>query len=164
MKVRPGGQPFVAAVLAVLGIAACVASEQVDYRAQIDTANRKVRETLALQDAAAIARLYTVDGWLLPPYQDVVRGRKEIQTFWEVALILGGLRGMTLTTIEVEGMGDTAYEVGTYVFKNDGGKILDEGKFIVIWKLVDGEWKVHRDISNSSLPPPSAATPPPQAG
>lgn len=160
MNVRPGGQLFVAAVLAVPGIAACVASEHVDYRAQIDAANRKVHETLARQDAAAIARLYTVDAWLLPPHQNIVKGRKEIQTFWEVALILGGERGMTLTTIEVDGVGDTAYEVGTYVFKNDDGKILDQGKLIVVWKLEDGEWKLHRDISNSSLPPPAEAPAP----
>ncbi len=164
MKVGPGGKLFFAAVLAALGITACVASERVDYRAQIDAANRKVHETLALQDAAAIANLYTVDGWMLPPNQDFVKGHKEIQTFWEVALILGGLRGMTITTIEVEGAGDTAHEVGTYVFKSDDGRILDQGKFIVVWKLVDGEWKLHRDISNSSFPPPPAQAPSSTAG
>lgn len=155
---------FVAAVLSVLGIAAAVASEQVDYRAQIEAANRKVHETLALQDATAIANLYTVDGWMLPPNQDFVRGREEIAKFWEVALMLGGDRGMTTTTIEVDGAGDTANEVGRYVFKSDDGKVVDEGKFIVIWKLVDGEWKLHRDIFNSSFPPPSAEKPAPNAG
>jgi ketosteroid isomerase-like protein len=33
-------------------------------------------------------------------------------------------------------------------------KVLDEGKYIVIWKHEDGQWKLHRDILNSSRPAP----------
>jgi hypothetical protein len=32
--------------------------------------------------------------------------------------------------------------------------VLDEGKYIVIWKQVEGQWKLHRDILNSSRPAP----------
>ena len=30
---------------------------------------------------------------------------------------------------------------------------MDSGKFIVIWKQEGGQWKLHRDIWNSSMPP-----------
>jgi len=30
------------------------------------------------------------------------------------------------------------------------GETLDRGKFLVVWKSVDGSWKLHRDIWNSS--------------
>jgi uncharacterized protein (TIGR02246 family) len=142
------------AVLCLQCGAAAIASEQIDYRAQIDAANRKVHETLAKRDAAAIAALYTIDAMVLPPRQESVRGRDEIRNFWQASLAGGGDAEMTIATVEVEGRGDTAFEVGTYVFSGKDGKILDHGKFVVIWKLVDGAWKVHRDIYNSSVPPP----------
>jgi uncharacterized protein (TIGR02246 family) len=125
-------------------------------RAQIDAANRNVHDTLAKRDAAAIADLYSVDAMVLPPRQDSLRGRDEIRKFWQAYLAGGGDAEMTTATVEVEGRGDTAYEVGTYVVSGKAGKILDHGKFIVIWKLVDGSWKLHRDIYNSSAPAPAA--------
>jgi hypothetical protein len=30
--------------------------------------------------------------------------------------------------------------------------VLDQGKYIVIWKREKGQWKLHRDIFNSSVP------------
>ena len=154
MNMKSRGLPFVLAVLCFQGGTTAVASEQIDYRAQIDAANRKVHETLALRDAAAIANLNTSDGMVLPPRQESVRGREAIQKFWEASLAGGGNAEMTIATVEVDGRGDTAYEVGTYIFRKEDGTVLDHGKFIVIWKLVDGEWKLHRDIFNSSAPPP----------
>jgi ketosteroid isomerase-like protein len=32
------------------------------------------------------------------------------------------------------------------------GKVADRGKYVVIWKRVGGEWKLHRDIWTTSLP------------
>ena len=29
------------------------------------------------------------------------------------------------------------------------GKEIDKGKYIVLWKMEDGKWKLHRDIFNS---------------
>ena len=145
----------IVAMLCLSGPAAADAAERIDYRVQIDAANRKVHETLATRDPAAIANLYTVDGMVLPPRQESVRGRDAIRKFWEASLA-GGDAEMTIATVEVEGREDTAYEVGTYVFRAPDGRVLDHGKFIVIWRLVESEWKLHRDIYNSSVPPPPA--------
>jgi uncharacterized protein (TIGR02246 family) len=148
-----------AALVTMFGLqamTAAFASEQLDYRSQIDAANRKVHATLATRDPAAIADLYTVDGMVLPPRQESVRGRDAIRRFWEVSLADGGDAQMTIATVEVDGRGDIAYEVGTYTFTKQDGTVLDHGKFIVVWKLVEGEWQVHRDIYNSSVPPPAA--------
>jgi len=46
--------------------------------------------------------------------------------------------------------------VGTFTLKGKGGQELDAGKYIVIWKREDGQWKLHRDIFNSSLPAPGS--------
>jgi hypothetical protein len=43
--------------------------------------------------------------------------------------------------------------MGQYTLRGAGGAgdLIDRGKYIVIWKLIQGEWKLHRDIWNSSL-------------
>jgi len=54
----------------------------------------------------------------------------------------------------VASRGDLAYEVGTYAAMGEGGKPLDSGKYVVVWRR-DGEaWKLHRDIWNTSMPAP----------
>ena len=45
-----------------------------------------------------------------------------------------GVKQVKLTTLEVEAHGDAAHEVGTYVLMGDGGKQLDSGKYVVVWK------------------------------
>jgi len=103
-------------------------------------------------DAGALAELYTEEAQLLPPNTDFVTGKPAIQAFWE-ALFEMGIQKATLDIVEVEQCGDTAIEVSRYTMFGPGNQILDEGKYIVIWKEEDGYWKLHRDIFNSSLPP-----------
>ena len=62
--------------------------------------------------------------------------------------------GVQLEAVETEGYGDTASEVGKYTLEGEGGQVLDRGKYIVIWKQEEGQWKLHRDIFNSSQPAP----------
>ena len=54
--------------------------------------------------------------------------------------------------LETTGCGETAYEVGKYTLLGRGGQTLDSGKYVVIWRQEDGQWKLHRDIFNTSLP------------
>jgi ketosteroid isomerase-like protein len=56
--------------------------------------------------------------------------------------------------VEVEGLGDTAIEIGELTLYGAEAQVLDKGKYMVIWKRQDGKWKLHRDIFNSSMPPP----------
>jgi uncharacterized protein (TIGR02246 family) len=104
-------------------------------------------------DAAGIAAFYTEGGQILPPNAGVVEGREAIQAFWQGAMDMG-IASVKLETIEAEGHGDTAIEVGKYKLYAPDGQKLDAGKFIVIWKQEDGGWKLHRDIYNSSKPAP----------
>ena len=64
-----------------------------------------------------------------------------------------GIKSAKLETIEVEGHGDTAIDVGKYTLRGESGNVLDRGKYLVIWKQLAGQWKLHRDIWTSSLSP-----------
>jgi ketosteroid isomerase-like protein len=64
-----------------------------------------------------------------------------------------GVKEAKLDIVEVEGQGDAVIEVGRYRLSGAGGEMMDQGKYIVIWKQDEGRWKLHRDIWNSSEPP-----------
>ena len=146
---------LLAAILMVVLLltAQCVVTrlDQTKLHEEITAANEAFMTAFSAGDAAGLAALYTEDGKIMPPNSDFVSGQEAIQGFWR-ALIDMGVKGAKLEILEVEGYGKTAIEVSTYTMLGEGEQVLDKGKYIVIWKKVDGEWKLHRDIFNSSMP------------
>ena len=122
-----------------------------EIRSALAEANERVMVAFRRGDAAAVAAAYTDDGEVLPPNSDVIAGKQEIQTFWQGAMNIG-ITGLQLKTVEVEASGNTANEVGRYTLQGAGGQVIDEGKYIVIWKQEAGHWKLRRDIWNTSRP------------
>lgn len=117
----------------------------------IAAVNASFMELFGKGDAAAIAELYTEGGQFIPPNSDFVTGKAAIQTTFQ-GLMDQGIKALKLETIEIEDYGDTASEVGRYTLKDANGKVFDHGKLVVIWKQEGGQWKLHRDIINSSQP------------
>lgn len=126
-----------------------------DVRAAIDAANAKFGAAWGKKDAAALTALYTANATLLPPNGARATGSQAILEFWKAALPVVP-PAATLTSTEVETHGDTAHEVGTYQMFAADGKVVDTGKYIVVWKREGGQWKLHRDIWNSDMPAAAA--------
>ena len=61
---------------------------------------------------------------------------------------------MLLETVTAESCGNTIIEEGRYKLYVEGDKEVDHGKYIVTWAKEDGQWKLHRDIFNTSNPAP----------
>ncbi|MEQ9467657.1 MAG: nuclear transport factor 2 family protein [Ekhidna sp.] len=101
-------------------------------------------------DIGSLAKCYTEDGKIMPPNADIIEGREAIEKRWTLP------EGVTIlkhksTPVEIRVMGDTAYDVGRYegtTRRADGSEVSWSGKYIIIWKKVDGEWKIHWDIWN----------------
>jgi uncharacterized protein (TIGR02246 family) len=119
----------------------------------IVAADETFMTTFSRGDTAGMATLYTESGQLMPPNSDFVTGKQALQATFQAFMDMG-IKAIKLETIEAEGYGDTASEVGRYTLEDEGGQVLDQGKYIVIWKQEAGQWKMHRDIFNSSLPAP----------
>lgn len=128
-------------------------STSTDIRHAIVAANGQLMEAFSRGDAASAAAAYTEQGQVLPPNRDVVAGKQAIQTFWQEAMNMG-IKTVTLETKEVEDFGHTAHEVGRYTLQGEGDQVIDAGKYVVIWQQEGGQWKLHRDIWNSSQPTP----------
>ena len=120
-------------------------------RDTIEATGRALAEGINKQDGAAVARLYTENGSVLPPGTPRVDGREGVEAFWKAAIEMG-LGDVVLTTLEFADHGDLATEVGSVtgtVPGEDGNKVSLAGKFIVLWKRGDdGTWRLHRDIWN----------------
>ncbi len=126
-----------------------------DVRKAIEAGNTKFLEAFNQGDAAAVAALYTDDATLMPPNSDMIQGRHGIQDFWHTG-IQGGLKDLSLTTVEVRASGDTAYEIGTVSLTaqpKGQDPVRVSGKYVVLWQRnPDGSWKLHVDIWNSNKP------------
>ena len=123
-----------------------------DLRRAIEAADASFVDAFNRGDPAGIAGLYTTDGQILPPNSDPITGHQGIQGFWQVAMDMG-LKSVTLEIIELDGHGDIAVEIGRYTLGDGSGQELDRGKYLITWKEDGGQWKLHRDIWNTSLPP-----------
>ena len=120
-------------------------------RQAIVAANQQFMSAFGRGDAAGVAGLYTEDGQVLPPGSEPITGRPRIQAFWQGAMDMG-VKAAKLETVEVAHHGDAVYEVGRYALEAAGGQLLDRGKYVVIWQRHGGDWKLHRDIWNTSRP------------
>jgi ketosteroid isomerase-like protein len=122
-------------------------------RSDIDAANARFSALVAKGDGAGLAALYAADGQVLPAGSDPIKGPQAIQKFWQGALD-SGIAAVRLTTIEIFGRGPTATEVGEYELRDKAGKVLDHGKYIVVWRHEGSKWKLLRDMFSTNVPPP----------
>lgn len=139
--------------LGVVLVAGAAIAQTTGPRAAIEAANARFSADFAKGDATAVASHYTAAAWAFPPNGDITRGREAIGKLWKGAMD-SGVKEVKLVTVEVEAHGDTAHEVGTYVLTGEGGKTLDTGKYMVVWKRESRQWRIHRDIWNTSTPAP----------
>ncbi|WP_274629962.1 YybH family protein [Arvimicrobium flavum] len=123
----------------------------------MEEANKQLMESFNNKDAAAVAAHYTDDGAMLPPNEERIQGRENIQKLWQ-GWIDAGVTGLTLKALEVVEGGDIAFEEGAYTLKAPGadGKLMEDvGKYVVVWKKgPGGAWQLYRDIWNTSQPAP----------
>jgi uncharacterized protein (TIGR02246 family) len=138
------------ASIALLGASPALAAD--DVRSEIEAANKLWEAAASRSDGPGVAALYTDDAQLLPAQSDFVTGTEAIGQFWQ-AVFDSGVKGVSLVTLEVENHGDTANEVGKLEIRGADGKVLDHGKYVVIWKKEGTSWKLHRDIWTTSVVP-----------
>lgn len=102
------------------------------------------------KDAALIAEIYSENGAVMPPNSASVNGRAAIEDFFAEFHATG--MGVEIQGAEAYAHGDVGYKVGTYTISDADGATVDEGKYVEIWRYIDGRWQMHRDIFNSNLP------------
>jgi ketosteroid isomerase-like protein len=116
----------------------------------IDSVNTKFSQQLRDGDSVALASNYWPDAELLLSNSEPIKG-KDIMSAWG-ATIRMGINAMTFTTTDIAGDANFLIETGSYEMKDGNKTLIDRGKYVVVWKQQNGEWKLYRDMGNTSLP------------
>ena len=105
------------------------------------------------RDAAALADLFTEDGFVLQNGKPPVRGREAVREAYK-----GSGGPLFLRALAYSADGVTGWIIGAYSGQENGP---DEGKFILaLRQRSDGYWLIAADMDNSNRPP----TPPGAGG
>ena len=125
--------------------------------AGIDIANEKWIQAAEAADPAALASLYTEDAILAPPNAPRAVGRAAIEAaFAEVFTeVKFGEHDLTIDHLGIPESGELAYVVGSYsgpLIFADGTTVDDAGKYVAIFKNVNGEWLLAVDTWSSDTP------------
>ena len=121
----------------------------VDVRSEIDAVNAQFVDGASRGDVELMGGVYTEDARILPPGQPIIQGRAAIQEFWGAAAAAFGVTGVDLTTEVLDTHEDTAEEIGRFTIHGPSG-VLDQGKYVVVWKRTTEGWRWHWDIWNSN--------------
>lgn len=122
---------------------------------QIQAAQHLLAQAFGARDANRAAALYTDDARLMPDGMPTFVGREAIGGFFGGA-IAQGVVAARFTTQEVDGDDAQALEIGRYELfaslPNGERMCVDEGRYFVAWRRVDGAWRIYRDMFNRVKP------------
>src|SRR5262245_55397475 len=115
--------------------------------AGIAKARSAYEKAAGAQDAPGIAKLYTADGFEMPPNAPAAKGRAAIEAYHKAFAQQFMVHGITLKPTDTQVHGDTAVDIGTYtqslMFQKGGGMFDDKGKYIVLLKKdAGGGWQI----------------------
>ena len=133
----------------------CVAStlaQSADEKAIVDLDKAWIKAAQEKNVDKAVS-FYADDAVVLPPGAPIATTPQQRRAVWQ------GLLSDPKTTIafgrirlEVAKSGDLAYDVGWTEMRTtdaQGRTITQRGKYVVVWKKIDGRWKVVADIVNA---------------
>lgn len=147
-------------LVAVLALSACsdsrdpVATEVPASQFELGQMNRDFAAALNAKDAKAAAALYTEDAVLIPPGEPIVRGRQAIEEYWRAAIELGGVREVSVETMDAGSSGSLGYETGNFrltVDGPDGSAVVETGRYVeLLRRESDGTWRSTHGIWNAT--------------
>lgn len=107
-------------------------------------------------DPRACTALYADDGAILPQGAATVIGKAAILKLFQ-SRITPHLQYATSSTVSGDG-GEYGFDQGTYVIRNvEQGRDVEFGKYINIFRKVNGKWKIFRTMWNMDTPGPQAS-------
>ncbi|MFH1176319.1 MAG: nuclear transport factor 2 family protein [Acidobacteriota bacterium] len=102
---------------------------------------------------------FAEDASIFPPRGPIITGLPAIREHYaQTGFSPEGLRWTPLAA-RAAASGDLGYTFGTWEKAGAAGApAVARGKYVTIWRLVEGNWKVVADVGNADLPPQANAT------
>ncbi|HLY99619.1 MAG TPA: DUF4440 domain-containing protein [Candidatus Angelobacter sp.] len=128
-------------------------SRQSQDEIAIRSADKEWVQAVEEKDIDKTISFYGNGASVLPYNAPLATGTDNIRQLW---IGLFGSPGFHLqfapAKIEVAKSGDIAYDIGTFELKvngRDGSPTNVQGKYVVVWKKENGQWKAVADIFNT---------------
>lgn len=102
-------------------------------------------------DIDALVDMYTDDGKILPNNRKIISGKKALKSYWNLPEGVKILHHK-VTPSEIIIENNTAYDYGYYEGKTvskDQKESSWKGKYVIVWKKINGDWKIFLDIWNN---------------
>lgn len=109
----------------------------------IDSLNKKGAKLFFDGDSVGMYNMYAKDADL-----EGIKG-EQILFYWGERIryaIKHDSRKMTFKTTSVSTDGEFLIDLGTYNIENSKGLSKGQGKYLIVWKQENGQWKLYRDI------------------
>lgn len=136
-----------------------------DTTSTIEELSDQYRNAIQRQDIAKITQLYTDEPRFMPRGGDIPRfdpipegrwSKEYINNYWKnVFQIVQNSFKYVQSIKDVEGLGDLAYQIGTYSLAafTGVGDDLEEGTYFILWKRENEQWKMAVHILNTASSP-----------
>ncbi len=151
-------------LLVVVTLAACapkvdIAAETAALRARSE-AMVSAEQRMAVDEAVA---MYHQDAVVLPAGSPAISGRDAVREMYQGYFGSGAVKSFeaSITKLEVAASGDIGYEYGVnrFTLNTPQGEMLDVGKYVAIWRKVDGQWYAAVVAFNSDAAAPTPVAP-----
>ncbi|MEJ2618559.1 MAG: DUF4440 domain-containing protein [Ignavibacteriaceae bacterium] len=112
-------------------------------RSKIEDLDKQFSKDFYNGDSVALANYYASDAKF-----GSLKG-KEILSAWGRMIrnsINDNTRNLLFTTTAFTGDSVYMVELGIYEERDDRNKLKNKGRYLVVWKKENGEWKIYRDI------------------
>ena len=146
----------------LLLLTACATSTSSDCAANRQAVDRQIQAwqaAVAARDAERLASLYADNAVVMYPSIPRVEGRAAIRKLWSQFFEAVDVT-ISPTSVDFSEACDTAVELGTYQVRSRGdtSPMVDSGKYVFIWKRIDGQWLGVVDITSSDRRPAPASS------
>lgn len=112
-------------------------------RSEIASRLKTYETAMANRDVMTLANMYTEDAEVLSSGHSTTMGRENISKIFE-GWARDSVVGSFVTT-GLWGNKDLLVEQGTAIFANVKGTSKSTGRYLLVWKNVDGQWQIFRD-------------------
>ena len=147
MKVKLLVILFLALIMVSCSIHRKITTDEI--RAIITKKTQTIRTTLKNGDPSFVVNSHTDDAIQFLPDGTEIVGKEALKAFYsKVAASRVDIESVT-TTVEKLSK-DMAMEVGIFTSTTTAGK-QSKGKYILIWKNVDNDWKIYKAIDQAKL-------------
>ncbi|XP_070565023.1 uncharacterized protein [Ptychodera flava] len=121
--------------------------DSADIRTVLTETYAKLMALYESGDFKSYSEHFTEDCRLLMHSKEKQTGRKAVEDTLQTLKTAGAAK-LSVTIEEAVGFGDLAYSYGIFSVFNEDRSLIRTGKFLLIWKKINGVYYIHVDCNN----------------